>query len=442
MKRIVGLLALLLGGGAAMAQLRNPLETVERGVQNRANSRVNQGVNKGIGKADNAVFGKKKKDKPTSTPTQPRDNADNNVPDDVPNVPMRNERSALSRTYGAFDFLPAEKLLVNEDFIDKPLGDFPAGWNTNSSGEIVTIKGVAGHWLTLGKQGVFLPEFITDLPDHFTLQFDLACSNLFSPASSGWQTAFAALKKPTRDYTQWSIGSSGENGVSFTLHPIDEAGKQGSSTIQVTDKGQPLVQNESGVASFFAKGRNLVNVSIWRQGERLRVYVNEEKVWDLPRAFQPRTDYNALVFSRGASTRDGDNYYISNLRLAVGDSELRKKLLDKGKFSTWGILFGLDSDKIRPASYGVLKEVASILTENPRLDLQIIGYTDNEADEQPSLALSKRRAEAVRATLITDFGIAENRLTATGRGNEKPTESNKTPEGRANNRRIEFVAVK
>jgi OmpA-OmpF porin, OOP family len=434
----------MLGLGTAQAQLRNPVEAVERGVQNKANTRINQGVNKGVGKADDAVFGKKKKDKPASSSTPARTNgSDNNVPDDEPvAAPTRAERSALSRTYGAFDFVPAEKLIVSDDFMDKALGDFPTGWNTNSSGEIVTIKGVAGHWLTLGKQGVFLPEFIDDLPDHFTLQFDLACSNLFTPTSSGWQTTIAALKKPTRDYTQWSFGNNGENGIAFTLHPIDEAGKQGSSSIRVVDKEQALVQNESGVASFFAKGRNLVNVSVWRQAERLRVYVNEEKVWDLPRAFQPRTNYNALVFSRGASGRDGDNYYISNLRLAVGEPELRKRLLDKGKFSTWGILFGLDSDKIRPASYGILKEVASVLTENPRLDLQIIGYTDNEANERQSLAFSKRRAEAVRATLISDFGIAPDRLTADGRGSDKPAESNKTPTGRANNRRIEFVVMR
>src|SRR4029078_8804466 len=70
-----------------------------------------------------------------------------------------------------------EKIIVFEDFMQDAVGDFPDKWNTNSSGEIVTIEGKEGHWLRINKQGIFMPEFIDSLPDDFTFEFDLLCDN-------------------------------------------------------------------------------------------------------------------------------------------------------------------------------------------------------------------------------------------------------------------------
>jgi outer membrane protein OmpA-like peptidoglycan-associated protein len=87
----------------------------------------------------------------------------------------------------------------------------------------------------------------------------------------------------------------------------------------------------------------------------------------------------------------------------------------------------------------VLKEIAAALTKDPQLKLEIDAYTDLIGDAAHSMELSKLRAQAVQAVLVTQFGIAEARLSANGFGAAKPIGSNATPEGRAENRRIEFV---
>jgi hypothetical protein len=84
---------------------------------------------------------------------------------------------ATMKTYSKYDFVPGEIIIVYEDFMQDAVGDFPDKWNTNASGETVTIEGILGHWLKINKQGVFMPEFIDSLPDNFTFEFDLLVDN-------------------------------------------------------------------------------------------------------------------------------------------------------------------------------------------------------------------------------------------------------------------------
>jgi outer membrane protein OmpA-like peptidoglycan-associated protein len=87
----------------------------------------------------------------------------------------------------------------------------------------------------------------------------------------------------------------------------------------------------------------------------------------------------------------------------------------------------------------VLKQVAAGLEKNPNLKLEIDGYTDSVGDAAHNLDLSKRRAEAVRSVLVSQFGVDAARLTSNGFGAAQPVGSNDSPEGRAQNRRVEFV---
>src|SRR5262245_14227628 len=77
------------------------------------------------------------------------------------------------QAYSKFDFVPGERIVAFEDFTQDAIGDFPARWNTDGSGEIVTVAGKTGRWLKFTKPGFFTPEFISELPDNFTLEFDL-----------------------------------------------------------------------------------------------------------------------------------------------------------------------------------------------------------------------------------------------------------------------------
>jgi OmpA-OmpF porin, OOP family len=87
----------------------------------------------------------------------------------------------------------------------------------------------------------------------------------------------------------------------------------------------------------------------------------------------------------------------------------------------------------------VLKAVAQGLEKNPNLKLEIDGFTDSTGDGAHNLDLSKRRADAVRSVLVSQFNVDGSRLTSSGFGPGKPVASNDTPDGRAQNRRVEFI---
>ena len=106
---------------------------------------------------------------------------------------------------------------------------------------------------------------------------------------------------------------------------------------------------------------------------------------------------------------------------------------------THGIHFDTDSDRLKPESGSVLKLVSNALLKNPNLKLEVDGYTDSVGDAAHNLDLSKRRAQAVMTVLVTQFGVDAGRLTSNGFGPAQPIGSNDTPDGRAANRRVEFV---
>jgi outer membrane protein OmpA-like peptidoglycan-associated protein len=170
----------------------------------------------------------------------------------------------------------------------------------------------------------------------------------------------------------------------------------------------------------------------------MRVYLNEEKLFDLPRALAPGSKLNTLLFGLRNDAGESD-FCISNLRLAVGAPDTRNKLLTEGKWVTHGILFDVNSDRVKPESYGALKEIVNVLTENADVKIQIVGHTDSDGDDAKNLDLSKRRAASVRAVLAKEFSIAENRMDTDGKGESQPVDKNDTPAGKANNRRVEFI---
>jgi len=89
---------------------------------------------------------------------------------------------------------------------------------------------------------------------------------------------------------------------------------------------------------------------------------------------------------------------------------------------------------------GVLNEVAKFLQSNPSIKMEIDGHTDNSGTAPHNLTLSQQRADAVKMQLVS-MGIDESRFTTKGLGDTKPIAANTTPEGKANNRRVEFVKI-
>jgi outer membrane protein OmpA-like peptidoglycan-associated protein len=185
---------------------------------------------------------------------------------------------------------------------------------------------------------------------------------------------------------------------------------------------------------------NPIHVSIWRQKERVRVYINQEKLWDIPKALLKEAKLNAIVFNV-PSAETLIQHYMSNLRLAIGAPDTRKKILEQNKWVTHGISFDVNSANIKPESYGTLKEMANVLKEFPDLKVKIIGHTDADGKDDANLDLSKRRGASVKAALAKEFGIDESRMETDGKGESEPIDKNDNPAGKANNRRVEFIKL-
>jgi outer membrane protein OmpA-like peptidoglycan-associated protein len=121
-----------------------------------------------------------------------------------------------------------------------------------------------------------------------------------------------------------------------------------------------------------------------------------------------------------------------------GGSAMERALATRQPVTVYGIYFDFGSATIKPESEAVLRQIADIMRKNPDWNLGVSGYTDNIGGDKANLALSQRRAAAVKDALLTRYQIAPGRLATGGYGAAAPIESNATLEGRARNRRVEL----
>ena len=89
---------------------------------------------------------------------------------------------------------------------------------------------------------------------------------------------------------------------------------------------------------------------------------------------------------------------------------------------------------------GVINEIATLMKEHPEVNFSVEGHTDSDGDDDLNQVLSQQRAETVVRTL-KEMGVDGSRMTSKGWGESKPMDTNATAEGKANNRRVEFVKI-
>jgi len=128
---------------------------------------------------------------------------------------------------------------------------------------------------------------------------------------------------------------------------------------------------------------------------------------------------------------------VAGVKENNGCPEIKKEIKEKVNYVAHNILFATASDKLTTSSYLGLEDLAAILNKHQELNILIEGYTDTVGTPERNLVLSQKRADAVKKYLIFK-GIAENRITAIGHGQDQPIADNKTEEGRAANRRVEL----
>ncbi len=163
----------------------------------------------------------------------------------------------------------------------------------------------------------------------------------------------------------------------------------------------------------------------------------------------PNTPKDAKVDSKGCPIdTDGDGVpdymdkcpEVKGIKENAGCPEVKAEVKKVFNQALQGIQFETGKDIIKKQSFPILDKVVKVMVENKEYNLDIYGHTDNTGKSNVNLWLSKKRAEAVKNYLIKK-GIAPERLKSEGFGDTQPVESNKTEEGRAKNRRVEFKVV-
>ena len=329
-------------------------------------------------------------------------------------------------SYSKFDFTPGEKVIFYDDFTETAVGDFPASWNTNATGEVVTTNLFPGSWFKImGKGSIALDEGV-QLPDNYTIEFDViphASGKDFENFNFGFYLYSAANPKDLNE------GGAVPGKVGIKM----EFGSR-SSYSAYNENGYTM---ESSKDDAVMKPDTKYRLSFWVQKTRLRVYLDQEKIFDLPKIMTPGYVYNMMRFG----VWDAGNPMVTNFRVATGLPDMRNKLLTEGKLVSYGIYFDVNKDVVKPESYGTLKGIADVLNENKGVRVKIIGHTDSDGAAALNLDLSKRRGASVKNELVKSFGIDASRIESDGLGATAPVAPNDTPVNKALNRRVEFIKL-
>ena len=338
------------------------------------------------------------------------------------------------KTYSNYDFVAGNKVLFFDDFSNGNIGDFPVWWQTNASGEIVTIENNNERWFMMGNDGLFYLNEGLNVPENFTIEMDIILKrNDFQPCQ-----VFLTLFTPEKNDLYPGMYVPGKSGIELNLGYYDKENDfQANHDYRVYNNSS----ENAGITGMYTKPEGLFKIDkvsklcIWVQKTRMRLYIDNVKVFDVQRAFSDGAKVGQIRFG----TQDVCKIYITNFRVADATEDTRSKFLTDGKLISYGIYFDSGKDIVKPQSYGAIKEIATILNENPTVKVLIVGHTDSDGDDKTNLDLSKRRAENVKKVLVSEFKIDASRIATDGKGETEPIVDNKTPQNKAKNRRVEFI---
>jgi len=313
------------------------------------------------------------------------------------------------KVYQNYDFIPGEKILFEDNFADDQDGEFAAHWKLQAGQAVVNkVDGRPAFLLTEGNYARVVPRMKTEkyIGGDFTLEFDYIFKT-----DHGQNIAYPAG-------VELYYGEDQSMRVAF-----------GDNSVAIGDFEKTFPDDLK--KDFLDRWHHAA--LILKNGQ-MKAYVDQYRV-----CVNPNIDFKPERISFDGIGSETAPIIFSNVKLAEGGGmNVVGQKFTEGKIVTHGITFDVNKSAIKPESMGTLNGIAKLLKDNPTIKFEIGGYTDSDGEEAANQALSQARAEAVLKQLVS-MGIGEDRLTAKGYGESKPIGDNSTPEGKAANRRVEFV---
>jgi OmpA-OmpF porin, OOP family len=318
---------------------------------------------------------------------------------------------ATLNAYQNYDFTPGSSIIFADDFSTTEDGEFPDQWELLAGQAVVNQQaGRPALLLTDGNYARVSPRVKAKayLPAQYTIEFDVY------PSPDGGYGYMVGLQKGTSNPADISISGGG----------VEYSGPDVRLSASLPDA-------LNSDASWRGKWHH---VAIAVKNAQLKIYVDQFRALTVP---DMKTTADSFQIKGIGGHTTPPTY--TNFRVAAGGSMnmVGQKFTD-AKIVTYGINFDIDKSTLRPESMGTFNQIKRIMTDNPELAFEVGGHTDNTGSAPHNLTLSQQRAEAVKTQLVA-MGIDASRLTTKGYGDTKPIASNATPEGKANNRRVEFV---
>lgn len=404
---------------------------VKSKTRDRADSRTDQGIEKSLDELEEGI-GSIFKKKPKKQAKNADDESDDTESDNIEDSGNKKENQSKAESkqkleaFTQYDFIPGDKILYFDDFSQDAIGDFPALWTTNGSAEVKTVNLAPGKWFHMnGQNAVYCYTKTIAFPANFIMEFDMIPDEQYE---HGFQLSF--------------YGESEEKELTDELYPGDKG-----VHINMTSTGWETLGYTNITNGDWLQGQSETNpvvkeevnhVIVWVQNRRVRIYHQGKKVLDMPTNIYADAKLNKFRFS------GYDKYaypYVSNIKITAASPDMRSKLITEGKLVSYGIYFDSGKDVVKPESYGAIKEIAAVLKENPSVKIKIVGHTDSDGDDAKNLDLSKRRAASVKNYLVSQFQANGGNIETEGKGESAPMESNNTSEGKAKNRRVEFLKL-
>ena len=393
---------------------------IKKKIEKKVNKELNEATEDAIDETTETIKKGGESENENSPTPETNTTPDKTVSNETTNPETSEENLEELKMWSKYDFVPGEKVIFEDELSSEESGEFPSRWDLLSgSAEVASLGGENVIHLTHNNSIVIpLMDKKDFLPEVFTIEFDIFFEEEGATRSDIYKVRFF---EGTSNYKK-----------------ID--GKS-ISTLDITCNSIKMGQFGGKTASFVEEKKNWrpkwKHVAIAFNKRSLKVYLDQERLLNIPNlGFQPKT------FSIGGhfDNRHIQMSSIKNIRVNEGGKKLYDRIMEEGKFVTRGILFDVNKSTIRGESMGTINEIVELMNENYSLKFRIEGHTDSDGDESYNQQLSDERAAAVKSMLV-QLGIEASRLESQGWGESKPVSENSTPEGKANNRRVEFIKI-
>ena len=371
------------------------VKAAENAVERKVESKVERTTDDAM---DEVLDGKKSSKKSKSSKSNDADDDEDEAAVDDYKNDTKNVKS---------DFVRGSVVMFEDDLAGEQIGEFPSKWDlVRGSAEVASINGA--KCIEMDQRDSWIAPLVKGgiknyLGDVFTIEYDMLYDDRKKDGCASIELDIMHEKSP-RDNELFTITYN-------TCH--DKQAYDCSYCLT----SEPSFNSKDGHATNVPNAKPGAGWVTWfASGGTSPVYIKN------------------VVIAKGAV----DLYERNATDIDAKVAAVEKAIAETGKFVTNNILFETGKATLKPESMEEIQKVAEYMKKNPSVRFEVQGHTDNQGSDAVNDPLSQQRAEAV-VKALEGLGVDGFNLRAVGKGSHEPVADNKTDEGRAKNRRVEFI---